>query len=174
MAVLGQVITKRQSNPNAYDYDDDNDYRCDRYGNCYSTWGSWGRWVVLVLIIVGFLLLAFALSCMNSRRRRRQGIQPMYGTGWMAKPPPYDQHNQPGTYNYGPPPPMYTQAGPIPPQQTGNTFNSNDGYYGHHGQQGGIELQQPPNAYTRGGDDVYQAPVGPPPGTKVEGDGVIR
>ncbi|CAD6439063.1 838e2045-93fa-43bd-99ab-00429dc195d1 [Sclerotinia trifoliorum] len=172
MAVLVQVIAKRQSN----DFDDEND-NCDYYGNCYSTWGSWGRWVVLVLIILAFVLLAFGLSCLNSRRRRRQGVQPMYGTGWMAKPPPYGHYNQPGAYNYGPPPPMYTQNGPIPPQQTGNTFNSNDGYYGHHGQpvqQEGIELQQPPHAYTRGGEDVYQAPTGPPPGKMAEGDGIIR
>ncbi|KAJ8064145.1 hypothetical protein OCU04_006499 [Sclerotinia nivalis] len=118
--------------------------------------------------------LTLPTRCLNSRRRRRQGIQPMYGTGWMAKPPPY------GHYNYGPPPPIYTQNGPIPPQQTGNTFNSNDGYYGHHGQHGqhgqqdGIELQQPPNAYTRGGEDVYEAPMGPPPGKTAEGDGIIR
>ncbi|QSZ35663.1 hypothetical protein DSL72_006785 [Monilinia vaccinii-corymbosi] len=168
MAVLGQAIAKRQSNGLGYDYDDDDIYNCDRYGNCYSTWGSWGRWVVLALIIVAFVLLAFGFSCLNSRRRRRQGIQPMYGTGWMAKPPPYGQHPQPAAaYNYGPPPPMYTQAGPIAPQQTGTTFNSNDGYYAHHGQQGGIELQQPAHAYTRG-DNVYQPPAGPPPGTKAD------
>ncbi|KAF7907841.1 hypothetical protein BELL_0345g00010 [Botrytis elliptica] len=174
MAVLVQMIAKRQSN----DFDDDDIVNnCDGYGNCYSTWGSWGRWVVLVLIILAFVLLAFGLSCINSRRRRRQGIQPMYGTGWMAKPPPYGHYNnQPGAYNYGPPPPMYTPNGQIPPQQTGNTFNSNDGYYGHHGHHGqpDIELQQPPNAYTRGGDDVYQAPMGPPPTKHTEGDGVIR
>ncbi|KAF7866982.1 uncharacterized protein EAF02_009768 [Botrytis sinoallii] len=126
MAVLVQMIAKRQSN----DFDDDDIVNnCDGYGNCYSTWGSWGRWVVLVLIILAFVLLAFGLSCINSRRRRRQGIQPI-----------------------------------------------NDGYYGHHGHHGqpDIELQQPPNAYTRGGDDVYQAPMGPPPTKHTEGDGVIR
>jgi len=154
-------------------------YSCDYYGNCYSTWNSWGRWVALVIVIAALVLLAFSLSCINSRRRRRQGIQPMYGTGWMAKPPPYGHYNyppnnQPGTYNYAPAPPMYTQNGPMPPQQTGNTFNSNDGYYGHHGQQDGIELQQPASAYTRGGENVYQAPMGPPPGKKLEGDGIVR
>ncbi|KAI9646355.1 hypothetical protein NHQ30_004345 [Ciborinia camelliae] len=172
MAMPMQGIAKRQSNTDNFD----GDYNCDYYGNCYSTWGNWGRWVVLVLIIVGFVLLAFALSCLNSRRRRRQGMQPMYGTGWMAKPPPYGHYNQAGAYHYGPPPPVYTQGQGqgIPQQQTGNTFQSNDGYYGHHGE--GIELQQPPNAYVReggaGAGDVYQSPVGPPPAATKKGEGV--
>lgn len=118
----------------------------------------------------------------------------MYGTGWMAKPPPYATHQDPHQYqpanqgpnpyyhNYAPPPPLYTQnksgQDPINAQQTGTTFRSEDGYYGQHGngesagigQGQGIELQQPASAYTRegqpgvGGENVYQPPLGPPPG----------
>ncbi|PQE15485.1 Chitin synthesis Congo red RCR protein [Rutstroemia sp. NJR-2017a WRK4] len=157
-------------------------YSCDGFGTCYrtSTWDNWGRWVALAVIVVAFILLAFALSCINSRRRRRRGVAPMYGTAWMAAPPPYGQQqhypNQP--YNGAHAPPMYTPPGVVP-QQTGNTFNSNDGYYGHHQYQGqnngnGIELQQPASAYQRGGENVYQPPTGPPPGKKAQGDGIIR
>jgi len=169
MAVLSALLAKRQSL--------DDDYDCDIYGNCYSTWNSWGRWVALAVIVVAFILLAFALSCINSRRRRRRGVAPMYGTAWMAAPPPYGQQQYPNQpYNGAHAPPMYSPPGVVP-QQTGNTFNSNDGYYGHHqyqGQNNGIELQQPASAYQRGGENVYQAPTGPPPVKKAQGDGVIR
>lgn len=101
----------------------------------------------------------------------------MYGTGWMASKPPQGQYtggyyqNQP--YNGGAAPPY---SPPMENQQTGNTFNSNEGYYGNHhpyGQQEGFELQPPSNAYQpqRGGDPVYDAPMGPPPG---KGDHIIR
>jgi hypothetical protein len=115
------------------------------------------------------------VRCFNSRRRRRQGMQPMYGTGWMAKPPPYG--HQQGTYAYnGPAAPPYSPPA-MGNQRTGNTFNSNEGYYAnqHNGyQQNDIELQSPQSAYQpqRGGDPVYDAPMGPPPGKK--GDGIIR
>lgn len=103
----------------------------------------------------------------------------MYGTGWVPTPgykPPTNQQN-----NYGPAAPPYSP--PIAGQNTGNTFNSNDGYYGQQqyghnpygGQQSGVELQPPQNAYhggnARGGDNVYEAPYGPPPG---KGDGIVR
>jgi hypothetical protein len=155
-------------------------YGCDGYGYCdNSTWSSWGRWVALVVIIAAVVLIAFMLSCIQSRRRRRLGMQPMYGTGWMAKPPPYGQHNYyPNNQPFnGGAPPVYSP--PVNSHQTGNTFNSNEGYYGHHGggygngQENGIELQQPQSAYQpqRGGDPVYNAPEGPPP---KKGDGFIR
>jgi len=155
--------------------------------NCgYSRWDSWGRWVALAVIVVVVLLLAFLFSCYNSRRRRRRGMAPMYGTGWMAGKPPQGQYygntnpnagggyynsNQP--YNGGQAAPPYSP--PIPNQQTGNTFNSNEGYYGNHhgggyGGGGGIELQQPQSAYNpqRGGDPVYEAPL------SGKGDHIIR
>lgn len=104
----------------------------------------------------------------------------MYGTGWVPGSKPNGQQygqtnyypNQP--YNGGAAPPY---SPPIGNQATGNTFNSNEGYYGGHGgyggQQNGIELQQPQNAYQpqRGGENVYEAPSGPPPG---KGDGIVR
>jgi hypothetical protein len=120
--------------------------------------------------------------CFNNRRRRRRGAPPMYGTAWL---PAYSKYggqysgqngqtyyqNQP--YHGGAPAPPY--APPMENQATGNTFNSNDGYYGNHGygQQSGIELQEPTSAYQpqRGGDPVYDAPAGPPPG---KGDYVVR
>jgi len=88
----------------------------------------------------------------------------MYGTAWMA-PPPYQ------------PPPQYSAAAPVYPQNTGHKFNANEGYYGpqqnHNGyngsssyqpQQEGIQLQQPAQAYTRSGpDEDYAPPPGPPP-----------
>lgn len=164
-------LSKRQNNDSTY---------CDYYG-CYSNWDNWGRWVALVVIVLVLLAIAFLFSCFNSRRRRRAGRAPMYGTGWL----PY--HNSP---NYNPNvanPPKYGEPGYHPPppyipgQATGTTFNSNEGYYGNHGGNGGqqgIELQQPSSSYQpqRGGDPVYDAPAGPPPGKAHWGsnDHVIR
>lgn len=103
-------------------------------------------------------------------------MAPMYGTGWMAGNK-YNNQNNGGYYGgnqgYTAPAPAYTPQ--VENQATGTTFNSNEGYYGHNhgGNQGGFELQQPQSAYQpqRGGDPVYEAPQGPPPG---KGDGIIR
>lgn len=108
-------------------------------------------------------------SCITARRRRRLGRQPFYGTGWAARPgqptaQPYYNNNQ----NYNHPPPQYT-----PQPQNQGYYGSNQGYYGSspYGQQQGVELQSPQPTHTRGGDDVYAPPAGPPPG---KGDGIIR
>ncbi|KAK7431118.1 hypothetical protein QQZ08_002399 [Neonectria magnoliae] len=161
------------------------DYRCGsgryyRNGYCYrSRWNSWGRWLVAGLAIGLFLLVL--LSCLAiSRRRRRRGVQPMYGTGWMAGGGPhkfgnhqngqqmYDYNHNPnqqggfqqqqayGGYPPAPPPPAYGQQ--QQPQYTGTTFNANDGYYGN--QQSGV--QPPQGTYQR--EEVYSPPQGPPPG----------
>jgi hypothetical protein len=155
-----EALTKRQFGYNNYYYD--------------SPWNSWGRWVALVAVILFVIIVLFTLSCINSRRRRRMGLPPRYGTGWLAGKTPYG-HNAPQYYNngpqtYGAPAPPYSP--PVENQYTGQTFNSNEGYYG---QQNGIELQQPQHAYApqRGGDPVYDAPQGPPP-KKGYNDGVIR
>ena len=110
----------------------------------------------------------------------------MYGTGWMGgRPnnPPYGQQ-APGYYAHDPyaggAAPPYSP--PVKNNVTGNTFTSNEGYYGQQtygagpaygGQQTGIELQPPQSSYQpqRGGDNVYEPPTGPPPG---KGDGIIR
>ncbi|KAI9048355.1 hypothetical protein LZ554_008147 [Drepanopeziza brunnea f. sp. 'monogermtubi'] len=160
------------------------DLRCDNNGqNCFylddddddrgfeNRWDSWGRWVALILVVIFFLLMGYLFSV--TRRRRQRGMAPMYGTGWIPgtgpKPPQgqwaqqnHGQNGGPSHYVAPPPPYMGNQA-------TGTTFNSNDGYYGGHANQAGgagIELQQPQSSYhpQRGGDDVYTAPAGPPPG----------
>ncbi|KAI0176334.1 hypothetical protein GGR52DRAFT_540523 [Hypoxylon sp. FL1284] len=99
--------------------------------------------------------------CMKSRRRRRQGQQPMYGTGWMApNNPGGNYYNNPQGYNN--PPPAYGappgQSYPMQNQATGTTFSRNDGYYGQH-----EGVQAPKNVYNNGGKDDYAPPEGPPP-----------
>jgi hypothetical protein len=97
----------------------------------------------------------------------------------------YYNSNQPynggQAYNANPAPPY---SPPMENQQTGNTFNSNEGYYGQQnngyggygGQNNGIELQPPQSVYAppRGvnGEPLYEAPQGPPPPGKA--DGIIR
>ncbi|KHN96439.1 Chitin synthesis regulation, Congo red resistance, RCR protein [Metarhizium album ARSEF 1941] len=142
---------------------------CNSYGytyRCNSRWYDWGRWVVLAGIIVVFVLIMFTCAC-TARRRRRRGAQPMYGTGWMAPAGKFgnNQQHQMNSYNqgyaqpqgyYNTPPPYGQQQAP---QNTGTTFNPNDGYYGHQQQYG---VQQPPNTYQP--DGGYAPPPGPPPG----------
>ncbi|KAG9246821.1 chitin synthesis regulation, resistance to congo red-domain-containing protein [Calycina marina] len=153
-------------------------YCQDQFGDIYScngsAWDSWGRWVALVLIIVVVLFFAFLCSCTNARRRRRNGMAPMYGTGWI---PAGNKYQRNGNYGGAAPPyggapaPPYTGPSNIPNQNTGTTFNSNDGYYGGHNQspyaqpQQEYELQPPQNTYhsPRGEDPVYQPPPGAPP-----------
>jgi hypothetical protein len=106
--------------------------------------------------------------CANSRRRRKQGLAPRYGTGWMAPAPKYGPNNG----AYVPPPPQYSatpmqnypQGQTQQPQYTGQTFNSNEGYYGGHNE----GVAPPPNTYYPqrgfGGENVYEPPAGPPPG----------
>ena len=89
------------------------------------------------------------------------GQQPQYGNGWFGS---NKFNNQQPQYQQ-PPPPQYTPAqGPVPNQYTGQTFNSNEGYYGQHNNNNDIPLQQPTSSYyPRGGDNVYEPPQGPPP-----------
>lgn len=103
-------------------------------------------------------------------------MNPRYGTGWLAGKTP-EGHNGPqytnNSYyggNYAQPAPPYVAPAPQYTQATGNTYNSNEGYYG---QESGVELQTPQHAYVpqRGGDAVYAAPEGPPP---TKADGIIR
>ncbi|KAJ4141213.1 hypothetical protein NW768_000421 [Fusarium equiseti] len=154
------------------------DYRC-RYGYSYSysrgcyrnNWSYWGRWVLAGIVIFFFVL--FFMCCCLSRRRKSRGVKPIYGTGWMAGKPWGKNNNNHQMYNYGnqgghnqgynqggynqgyAAPPAYGQQ--QQPQYTGNTFNTNDGYYG---QQSGV--QPPQGTYQR--DGGYAPPPGPPPG----------
>ncbi|KAL5346778.1 hypothetical protein ACLOAV_007919 [Pseudogymnoascus australis] len=166
--LLDFVLDKRQYYGGGYGYRNN------------SNWNRWGRWVALVVIVGFFLVLAFACSCVNSRRRRRRGLAPRYGTGWLAgKNGGNQQHyqnndyqGQQSGYNYG------GAAAPAPPysppqQQYGNQqYGGNTDYYG--GQQSGIELQQPQNSYNpqMGREQTYEPPSGPPPGK--QSDGIIR
>ncbi|KLU87808.1 hypothetical protein MAPG_06801 [Magnaporthiopsis poae ATCC 64411] len=112
-------------------------------GGCeYNAWAYWGRWVLTGVVILGIGLLLMMLGCLSARRRRRQGMMPMYGTGWMGGKyqggPPHQQQQN----GYYAPPPQYSTQ-PMPGQYTGSTFNPNDGYYGAQTQ----GVQPPPNAY---------------------------
>lgn len=154
-----------------------------RNGACYrSNWSYWGRWVLAAVVIVFFLVLFLTWSCISNRRRRKRGMTPRYGTGWMMPGQYGNGQQQQPQYGNGwfgsnkfnsnaqpqyqqPPPPQYTPAqGAVPSQYTGQTFNSNEGYYGQHTNNNDIPLQQPTSSYyPRGGDNVYEPPPGPPP-----------
>lgn len=135
--------------------------------------------MLAAVVIFLFIVLFVAWSCITNKRRRRAGLQPRYGTGWMAPGgwqhnqqghPPQPQYNNGGWFGgYGaghknnnqPPPPQYT-PGPAQYNNTGQTFTSNEGYYGHH--QNDVPLQQPAGSYyPRAGENVYEPPAGPPP-----------
>jgi len=164
-AIAWELAKRQFNNNNCCNNCGFNDFNCDC--NCNSGWNRWGRWVALGVIIVVAVIFAFIVSYLSARYRRRRNRQPYYGTGWLAKPPAYNnsQSYNPQTGYYGgggPAAPPYT-AGPIPGQETGNTFNSNEGYYGGP-QQGGYEMQPPQNAYyqdQRGGANVYQPDAAP-------------
>ncbi|KAI1862158.1 uncharacterized protein JN550_010461 [Neoarthrinium moseri] len=134
-------------------------YTCSTYdynrGNCYSAWDWYGRWILFGVIVVVAIIIFFLWACVNSRRRRRRGMQPMYGTGWMASNNGQYQNN-PQAYHAAPP--AYGAPGqsyPMQPQYTGQTFNQADGYYG---QREGVA--QPKPAHTV---PDYAPPEGPPP-----------
>ncbi|KAI0022592.1 chitin synthesis regulation, resistance to congo red-domain-containing protein [Xylariomycetidae sp. FL0641] len=121
-----------------------------------SGWGGYGRWV-FAAVVIAIVLAAFLWACINSRRRRRRGAQPMYGTGWMAGNPGQPQYyNNPQGYQ---PPPAYGAQGQTYPM---NNYPQNpaDGYYG---QQSGVTA--PKNVYNaNNGATDYAPPAGPPPG----------
>ncbi|RPA95914.1 hypothetical protein L873DRAFT_1696366 [Choiromyces venosus 120613-1] len=91
------------------DYWDD---QCYYAGDCYSTWNSWGRWVALAVIIVFFFIVVGCCGLITSRRRRHAGMQPIYGTAWMA-PPKYTAHDVHQFQAY--PPQHYPPQGPYTP-----------------------------------------------------------
>lgn len=115
------------------------------YDNCSSSWDNWIRWVVLAVIIVLFLLLFVGCSCLSARRRRRAGLQPIYGTGWAQRQWPYYDSTP---YYPQPAPPYAARTNPPPYQQSG------------------IELELPESSYQPQRDNVYESPIGPPPGKK--------
>lgn len=103
-------------------------------------------------------------SCISSRRRRKAGRKPFYGTGWAGNVRPFGQAQYNPNYNTQQPygqQPAYGQGGynAAPPnynQSTGGYGQPGGeaaGYYG--AQRGDVEMN---NA---GG---YAPPAGPPPG----------
>ncbi|EPS32032.1 hypothetical protein POX_d05793 [Penicillium oxalicum] len=133
---------------------------CGFYDDCggHSDWDSWGRWVAFAVIVFCAFILFLGFSCLNARRRRRHGLRPITGTGWMAPPPGPPPPHQPVYYGnqndyYGSPPPPQYSANP-----------QNYGYFGAQNpgqQQNGIELQQPAAAHAA--SRAYSPPPGPPP-----------
>ena len=167
-------------------------YYSNSYNNgCYSAFDTWGRWVVLAVVLVVFFFFFCICSyvplighssgrkltfprAFSSRRRRRRGLNPYYGTGWMAGKTPAG--HAPATYTG---PQNYATDGregaapPYAPPANNTYYPNNTGVQqGYYGQENGIELQTPHSTYqpARGGDPVYTAPSGPPPGK----DGIIR
>ncbi|KAL7936222.1 hypothetical protein V8C35DRAFT_297216 [Trichoderma chlorosporum] len=158
-----------------------NGFECQRK----SGWFFWGRWVVVGIAIAFGLAVLFCCLCI-SRRNRRRGVRPMYGTGWLGGAPAarpsgtnkpnannnnnngYEMNNYQSGYTQQQPtygegygytsPPPYGQP-PVPNQTTGTTFNANDGYMTGQPQYG---VQHPQSAYQPEGH--YQPPAGPPPG----------
>jgi len=154
MADSAQDLSKRYYNNCGYGY---------YYGNngCYySGWSYYGRWILLAVILFVAFAVFFSISCLNARRRRRRGISPITGTGWMA-PAGHGQAQYTGNQSY----PMnnqqqqYQPPSYAPPSNTG----ANAGYYG--GQEGGVTA--PAGTYQpKGGENVYAPPEGPPPNRK--------
>ncbi len=94
-------------------------------------------------------------SFLSSRRRRRAGRQPMYGTGWSQFGHGQAQYNPNYQASQAAPPPAYNQ-------DHGGYYGQNQGYFG--GRQTDVELQPPQNTY--GGGDGFAPPSGPPPAKK--------
>ncbi|KAH6866019.1 chitin synthesis regulation, resistance to congo red-domain-containing protein [Thelonectria olida] len=139
MAPVEDLFKRYWVCPSGYSYHD---------GRCYrSRWYSWGRWVVLAIAISLFLIVFF--SCLTiACRRRRRGVRPMYGTGWMApqgkwgNPP---QNNPQGYQNYPPPGGGFQQQQryggyPPAPPPPGGGFQQQQRY-------GGYPPAPPPLAY---------------------------
>ncbi|KAI3329307.1 chitin synthesis regulation, resistance to congo red-domain-containing protein [Xylariaceae sp. AK1471] len=147
--VLDQVtglLNKRYNCPSGYYY---SNYNGCVYGG---PWYWYGRWIFAAVVIALFFLIFFLWACVNSRRRRRQGARPLYGTGWMAANNGQNYNNPQG---YNQPPPAY--GAPAQSYPMDNRYQTTDGgHYGH--QASGVE--PPKNVYT--GD--YAPPAGPPPG----------
>jgi hypothetical protein len=147
----------------------------DNCGDYYynSPWDVYGRWILLGAVIIGAFLIFLIFSCINARRRKRAGMQPLRGTGWASRPvygwgqPQYTgapSQQQPYGYNASN---NYQTGGP-PPYQA-----ATEGVYGkpsqdpYAGPQPGVELQEPSGSYQRGGDNVYS-------GQPAAKDGFVR
>lgn len=132
---------------------------CDLDSVGCRNWYSWGRWVFAAVFVILVIALFAVWGCISSRNRRRRGVQPLYGTGWLSAPPKYPGPPGQGPGTYPPPPPAYT-APPQQPAHTGTSFSTSQGYYGHHND---IQMtpQPPPNTYQT--PAYFAPPPGPPP-----------
>ncbi|KAL7792944.1 hypothetical protein V8C37DRAFT_379600 [Trichoderma ceciliae] len=154
-----------------------------------SGWFFWGRWVLAGIAVVFALILLF--SCFYiSRRNRRRGVQPMYGTGWLSGITPgrpsgsnkyntphelnnYQSANNQGGYSqqqplygqgdggYASPPPYVQPPYGQPPVGNQTTGTTFNPNDGYATGQQQYGVQQPQSAYQPSG---YQPPAGPPPG----------
>lgn len=127
----------------------------DDFDNDCSDWDNWGRWVTLGIVVIVIVLVLYCI-CVSGRRRRRNGLSPMYGTRWM-----YGNQNGTTTNNY-----QY-DAGYGQPQQSGYYGGQQSyGYnappaYGAGPQREDIQLQEPSHVYNPDGSYAR-----PPPTTK--------
>lgn len=66
--------------------------KCYSDGSCYEeytdAWHVWGRWLMLGLLIAFILFMIPFSGFLMSLRRRKRGMQPVPGCGWMF-PNPY-------------------------------------------------------------------------------------
>jgi len=150
-----KLITRQYYGNNVCYDNNGNEYRCNNSG-----WYNWGRWVALGIIVLGAFLVFFLFSFWSSRRRRRLGRQPLYGTGWSQfghGPAQYNPNYQQTQQSFQPPP-AYNQG-----QNQGGYYGGNQGYFG--GRQTEVEMQPPQNTYA-GGENVYQPPPTAPPAKK--------
>ncbi|KAI2638086.1 chitin synthesis regulation, resistance to congo red-domain-containing protein [Xylaria nigripes] len=121
-----------------------------------SPWFWYGRWIFTAVLVGLFFIILFLWFCVSSRRRRRHGARPMYGTGWMAPNNGGQYYNNPQGYSgqaYQQPPPAYGAPGQSYPMD--NQYRGTNNQYGQ--QASGVEA--PKNVYS--GD--YAPPSGPPP-----------
>ncbi|CAK4034299.1 Hypothetical predicted protein [Lecanosticta acicola] len=134
-------------------------YRCytNVYGGtyCRSTWDRWGRWVLLGVLVAAAILVFLISACIMSRRRRKAGKTPLYGTGWVpgSGKPTYPQQQNTYGNNYQ----MGQQQ--YPTQSTNNAppqYNQSGGAANEYYSNGNVN-----NQYAQPGQ--YQPPAQPPP-----------
>ena len=136
--------------------------------------------MALAVVVIGFIVIFFLFSCISARRRRRRGMQPYRGTGWLGTPaghgqaqynPQYGAQQQPnwpqqeqtygqgqsgGYYNYN----QQTNAPPAYDPANRGYFGSEPATTTHNTGSTGVYEMQPPNHapnYGQGAPEVTGA-----------------